>query len=132
VTELLKQTLDVDTAVQIALLNNKDLQAAFYALGISEAELVQAGRLPNPKFSMLYARNNGDYKIEQILAFNIFSLITMPKKLAIERQRFEQTQQLAAAQVLRLAQQTRIAYFNLWTWNSRAFPGIDPLVVRKK
>jgi len=112
VTELLKQTLDVDTAVQIALLNNKDLQAAFYALGVSEAELVQAGRLPNPKFSMLYARNNGDYKIEQILAFNIFSLITMPKMLAIERQRFEQTQQLAAAQVLRLAQQTRIAYFN--------------------
>ena len=21
--------------------------------------------------------------------------------------------------------------FNLWTWNSRVFPGIDPLVVRK-
>jgi hypothetical protein len=88
VAELLKQTLDVDTAVQIALLNNKDLQAKYYALGISEAELVQAGRLPNPKFSMLYARNNGDYKIEQVLAFNIFSLVTMPKMLDIERQRF--------------------------------------------
>jgi outer membrane protein TolC len=112
VAKLLKQTLDVDAAVQIALLNNKDLQAAFYALGISEADLVQAGRLPNPKFSMLYTRNNGDYKIEKILAFNIFSLITMPKMLDIERQRFEQTQQLAAAQVLRLAQQTRLAYFN--------------------
>lgn len=112
VAELLKQTLDVDTAVQIALLNNKDLQAVFYALGISEADLVQAGRLPNPKFSMLYTRNNGDYKIEQVLALNIFSLVTMPKMLAIERQRFEQTQQLAAAQVLRLAQQTRLAYFN--------------------
>jgi outer membrane protein TolC len=112
VAELLKQTLDVDTAVQIALLNNKDSQANYYALGISEAELVQAGRLPNPKFSMLYARNNGDYKIEQVLAFNIFSLVTMPKMLDIERQRFEQTQQLVAAQVLRLAQQTRLAYFN--------------------
>jgi len=71
VNELLSKRLNVDQAVQIALMNNKGLQADFYNLGISESDLVQAGRLPNPKFSMLYTRNNGDYKIEQILTFNI-------------------------------------------------------------
>ena len=112
VNELLQKPLDADSAVQIALLNNKGLQASFYELGISEADVVQAGRLPNPKFSMLYARNNGDYKIEQALTFNIFSLLAVPKMLEIERRNFEQTKQKVALDVLRLAYKTRLAYFN--------------------
>ncbi|MFZ3087137.1 MAG: TolC family protein, partial [Methylotenera sp.] len=112
VNALLQKDLDVESAVQIALLNNKGLQASLYELGISEADVVQAGRLPNPKFSMLYARNNGDYKIEQALTFNIFSLLTMPKMLEIERLNFEKTKQDVAIDVLRLAYQTRLAYFN--------------------
>jgi len=112
VNELLSKRLDVERAVQIALLNNKGLQADFYNLGISESDLVQAGRLPNPRFSMLYVRDNGDYKIEQSLTFNIFSLLTMPKMQEIERQRFVQTQKRTAYQVIKIANHTRIAYFN--------------------
>jgi outer membrane protein TolC len=112
VQELLQKELDVESAVQIALLSNKGLQASLFELGISEAEVVQAGRLPNPKFSMLYARHNGDYKIEQALTFNIFSLLTMPKMLEIERLNFENTKQKTALDVLKLAYQTRLAYFN--------------------
>jgi len=112
VDELLQKDLDVESAVQVALFNNKGLQASLYELGISEADVVQAGRLPNPKFSMLYARNNGDYKIEQVLAFNLFSLLTMPKLLDVERLNFEKTKQDVAQDVLRLAYQTRLAYFN--------------------
>ncbi len=112
VQELLQNRIDVESAVQIALLNNKGLQAAFYDLGISEADLVQAGRFPNPKFSMLYARNNGEYKIEQALTFNIFSLITMPKAIEIERKFFEQTKQATALEVLKIANEVRISYFN--------------------
>jgi outer membrane protein TolC len=51
VAELLQQPLGADAAVQLALLNNRGLQAAFFELGIAEADLVQAGRLPNPGFS---------------------------------------------------------------------------------
>ena len=112
IRDSLKTPMDADCAVQIALLNNKGLQASFYELGISEADVVQAGRLPNPKFSMFYARNNGDYKIEQALTFNIFSLITMPKMLAIERGNFEKTKHAVALNVLNLAHETRLAYFN--------------------
>ena len=74
--------------------------------------MVQAGRLPNPKFGMLYARNNGDYKIEQILTFNIFALLTMPQATAVEKKRFTAAKNAASLQVLSLAYQTRKAYFN--------------------
>ena len=46
VAELLAKPLGADDAVQLALLNNKGLQASYADLGISEADLVQAGRLP--------------------------------------------------------------------------------------
>lgn len=111
IAQLLQQPISVDDAVQIALLNNRGLQASYAELGISEADLVQAGRLPNPRFSMLRASRDGEYKIEQALTFNIFSLVTMPKATAIERRRFEQTQRQVSLEVLRLANETRKAYF---------------------
>lgn len=111
VAELLSRPLSADDAVQIALLNNKGLQAGFYDLGISEADLVQAGRLPNPRFSMLRANRGDDYKIEQALTFNIFSLVTMPLAMEVEQRRFARMQQQVAIDVLRLAAETRKAYF---------------------
>ena len=45
---LLAVPLNVNDAVQIALINNANLQANFYDLQIAEANVVQAGRIPNP------------------------------------------------------------------------------------
>jgi len=96
-------------------LNNRGLQAAFAELAISESDLVQAGRLPNPSFSMLRASKPGldgrDYKIEQAITLNLFSLVTMPKASAIERRRFEQTQRMVSLEMLRLASEARKAYY---------------------
>jgi outer membrane protein, heavy metal efflux system len=47
---LLKRKLTAEDAVQIALLNNRDLQALYSDLGIAQADLVQAGLLGNPIF----------------------------------------------------------------------------------
>jgi outer membrane protein TolC len=115
VRELLARPLSVEDAVQLALLNNRGLQASFFELGISEADLVQAGRLPNPHFSMQRASApvNGvrEYEIEQSLIFNIFALVTIPLAVEVEKRLFEQTQRLVAMDVLRLASETRKAYF---------------------
>jgi len=51
VKQLLSAPLNVHEAVQIALLNNPDLQATFEDIGISQADLVQAGLLKNPAFA---------------------------------------------------------------------------------
>ncbi len=112
VTALLENPLSMDDAVQVALLNNPQLQADFYQLQIAEADLVQAGRLPNPGFSMLYARNNGDYKIEQVITMNILALFTMPKATEIEKKSYAATQNSVILRVLDLAHQTRNAYIN--------------------
>ena len=48
VTRLLKAPLSADAAVQIALLNNAELQAAYNRLGVAEAVAVQASRPPRP------------------------------------------------------------------------------------
>ena len=50
VRELLSTPLSVEAAVQIALLNNRMLQATYEELGVAQAELVQAGLLKNPVF----------------------------------------------------------------------------------
>src|ERR1700722_9777800 len=44
---LLKDQLTPATTTEIALLNNRSLQAAFEEIGISQADLAQASRLPN-------------------------------------------------------------------------------------
>lgn len=115
VNELLAKPLAIDDAIQLALFNNRGLQASYFELGISEADLVQAGRLPNPHFSMLRAsksENGGrEYKIEQALTINIFGLITMPLAVEVERRNFAQTQRLAVIEVARVAAETRQNYF---------------------
>ena len=45
VKELLTNPLSVEAAVQIALLNNRTLQATYEELGVAQADLVQAGLL---------------------------------------------------------------------------------------
>ena len=55
---LIGKPLTLDDAVQIALLNNAGLKASLTELGISEADLVRAGRLPNPRFSYSNRRSS--------------------------------------------------------------------------
>ena len=76
--ELLAQPLSMDDAVQLALLNNRGLQAAFFELGIGEADLVQAGRLPNPGFSFGRQTKGDEVEIERGLHFNLARLLAMP------------------------------------------------------
>lgn len=110
VGDLLAKPLGIDDAVQLALLNNPGLRASYAELGLAEADLVQAGRLPNPRFAMLRARNGDEFKIEQAFTLNVFALLTMPQAQAIERRRFERTQRAVALDVLRLASDTRKAW----------------------
>jgi outer membrane protein TolC len=107
----LKQPLTVDDAVQIALLNNPALQAAFAELGIAEADLVRAGRLPNPGFSFARLRRGDETEIERGIHFNLAGIVAMPFSRRLEGRRFEQTKLSITGDMLTLAAQTRNAYF---------------------
>lgn len=111
VAELLARPLTAEDAVQIALLNNHRLQAEFQELGISEAALVQAGRMPNPRFDLRHASAAGQYDLEQTLSFDVLSLLTMPYARDIEKRRFAQVQQAVVLHISQLANEVRQAFF---------------------
>jgi outer membrane protein TolC len=108
---MLSKPLGIDDAVQIALLNNRELQASYSELGIAEADLVQAGRLPNPGFSFGRTHTGDDIKIDRSLTLSVMNLLTMPATSRIEARRFEQTKLKLADAMLRTAAMTRKAYY---------------------
>ena len=110
VSELLRQPLSADGAVQVALLNNKGLQAAFYELGISDADRVQATRLANPGFSFGRLQRGDKVEIDRGIHLNLARLLTLPLATEMEARRFRQTQGEVTLQVLSLASQTRKAH----------------------
>ena len=112
VAALLSKPLTVDDAVQVALLNNRGLQASFEDLGITEAEVVQAGRLPNPGFSFGRLTKGDEIERERGLHVNLARLLVLPLIGQIEARRFEHTQRMVAMSVLSLAADTRKAYYN--------------------
>lgn len=112
VSELLKGPLSVDSAVEVALLSNRDLQAQLANLGIAEADLVRAGRLRNPGFSFGRLSGNGVVEYDRTVMFDLLGLLTMPMARQIEQQRFERAQLQAAQDAVTLAANTRRAYFN--------------------
>ncbi|MGH8666716.1 MAG: TolC family protein, partial [Burkholderiales bacterium] len=111
VANLLQVPVGVDAAVEIALLNNPGLQAAYADLGIAEADLVQAGRLGNPGFSFARLRRGDELEIERTFLFDVLGLITMPIRTELERRRFELTQSRLTTEVLRVADNTRRAWY---------------------
>jgi outer membrane protein TolC len=112
VRKLLAQPLTADGAVQVALLNNRGLQAGYAELGIAEADLVQAGRLRNPGFSFARKHRGDDVEYERAFIFDLMGLLTMPIRTQIERERFARAQGRITAEILQVAADTRRAWFS--------------------
>lgn len=107
---LLAQPLSADDAVQLALLNNPGLQAAFHDLGIAEADRVTALRLPNPGVSIGRLRRGSEVEWERSLHLSLAALLTLPLRSQIESRQREQAQRALALAVLTLAADTRKAW----------------------
>jgi len=120
VAELLKQPLAPDAAVEVALLNNRGLQAKFADLGMAEADLVRTGRLKNPSFRFGRLAGGGDVEIDRAVIFDVLGLLTMPLAMEVGQRRFEQAQFQAAADAVNLAAEARRAYFDAVAAQERA------------
>jgi outer membrane protein TolC len=111
VQRLLRRSLTVDAAVQIALLNNRGLQASYNELALAEADMVRESLPPNPTFSIFRIAGGGALEAERQVVGNILALSSLPFRSEIARQRFQQAQLRAAEETLRLAAEVRRAYF---------------------
>src|SRR5258706_12167 len=113
VQRLLSRFLTVDSAVQIALLNNRGLQASYNELALAEANMVQESLPPNPTFSIFRIAGDSALEAERQVVGNILALSTLPFRSEIARQRFQQAQLRAAEETLRLAAEVRRTYFGV-------------------
>lgn len=110
VATLLAQPITAESAVRIALLNNPGLHASMATLGISDADRVKAGTLPNPHFSIGRFIEGDTVEIERVLKFNILGLITMPWRAKWQGQQHELAKLQAAQEIIVLAANTRKAW----------------------
>jgi outer membrane protein TolC len=111
VAHLLKRPLTASAAVEIALLNNRELQAAYSELGISEAALVKATLPPSPTLALSDIAGGGAFEFERQAVVSILALAMLPARADIAGDRFHQAQLKAALATLRLATQTRRTYY---------------------
>jgi outer membrane protein TolC len=111
VRQLLMRSLSADAAVQVALLNNKGLQAAYNELALAETDLIEQSLPPNPTFSISRISGSGASEIERQVVGDILALATLPFRTDIARERFRQAQLRAALETLRLAAEVRRNYF---------------------
>jgi outer membrane protein TolC len=110
-----RKTISADTAVQVALLNNRGLQAAYAELGLSAADAWQQTMLENPTVSIgilgVNAPGLGLFRaIEGMIANNLLSLATQKRRVAMADTRFRQAQVTAVTETLSLAHETRRAW----------------------
>src|SRR6266496_6612155 len=82
VTSLLSRPLTADSAVQVALLNNHNLQATYEELGIAQADLVEAGLLKNPVFYFERRLPGQAAEIDLVQEFVDILLLPLRKRIA--------------------------------------------------
>jgi outer membrane protein TolC len=111
VGRLLAKPLSADAAVEVALLNNKGLQAAYNALGLAEADRVAASLPPNPSFSLSRISTSVELDAERRMVGNILALATLPIHADIAAGRFRQAQLVAAQETLRTGLEARRAWY---------------------
>lgn len=110
VAALLRETLSPESAVQIALLNNRMLQADYNDLGLAEIASVEAGLPPNPKLSLSRIGGPSFVEWEVRVIGNILALGTLSARKEMARERFALAQQAAIATTYRIALDTRRAW----------------------
>ncbi len=114
VAELLARPLTADVAVQIALLNNRALQASFEELGLAQADLVQAGTLPNPlagAAALIPTGGGGIPELDFDLAANLLGWLFRPARMQVATEFVEERKLALAHAVVELATATRVAFF---------------------
>ena len=114
VDDLLRTELTVDAAVQVAFLANPRLRSTFEELSISQAELVQAGLLKNPVFSIGRTAWESEHISPNLFATveqDFLDILTMPMRKRVAATELEATKLEVGDHVLKLAAEVRSAYF---------------------
>jgi outer membrane protein TolC len=118
VAELLDAPLDAETAVRIALLNNRALRADLRELGIERGMLIDARGVPNPEFEVELLPER-DSSVELRVEYAVSELILAPLRAKVARFELDAARYRAAASVVHLGFEVRAAYFHMQAASER-------------
>lgn len=107
---LLSQPLTVERAVQIAMLNNRELRATLRQIGVARGRLQQAGLLPNP---VLGIEQPAEHETEWELSaeFDVTQALLSPLRADAAQPAVEAARLRAASVVIETAARVRKAFF---------------------
>ena len=115
IEQLLKEELTPEASVQIALLNNPSLQAIYEELGITQADVVEAGLLENPVIfgqARFPNRSEESANYEFGITQNFLNILMQPARKKLSAIRFEQVKLNVADEVIQMVAEVRKSYFS--------------------
>ena len=116
VRQILRKPLKVDSAVQIALLNNRSLQATFEEIGLSAADVLEAATIMNPRFDLAVRfpdkPPSGTY-VDYSAAIDFLSIIMIPLKKRVAKDQLESAALRVADETLELISLVKSAFYSL-------------------
>lgn len=109
---MLGHPLSSEMAVQVALLNNPTLQAAYEDVGVTQAELVAAGLLHNPVFDaeLRFPEGGGGTKLDLAVVADFLDVFQIPLRKRLAKTSLQSAELRTADAVLNLAAEVRAAY----------------------
>jgi outer membrane protein TolC len=111
VRRLLARPLDADTAVRVALLNNRMLRASLRQMGVARGRLVQAGLLPNPHVE-LEKPVEPEVRYEVGVELNVTQALLAPMRHRAAAADLEAERYRTATAVIDLGLEVRSAFFD--------------------
>ena len=106
VSKLLATGLNRKRALEIALVNNRELQATYEELGVSQAEMVQAGLLANPRIGGeigFPVRGAGRNELLGSVTMDFLSVFLLPLRRSVAAERFAAAVARVANDALKVA-----------------------------
>ncbi len=113
---LLRSTLTADRAVQVALFNNRELQATFEEIGIANADLVEAGLLKNPSFDVSARfpdRPPSGTNLEYSIVQDFLDLFLIPLRKKVAANELARAKLRVGDAVLKLASEVKTTFYTL-------------------
>ena len=112
VNELLAEGLTEDRAVQVALLNNRNLQATYEDLRVAQADVVQAGLLKNPIFDadVKFVEGGEGHLIEIAVVQDFLDVFFIPLRKRVATAAFEGAKLRVTGAVVDLVGDVRAAF----------------------
>ena len=116
VREMLKEPLSPRQAAQIALINNRALQASLEELGVAHANLAAAGLPGNPEIEGFIgwpSEKSASKKIDLGFGMDILDLVVLPSRRNLARLELKQAKALAGSHILEVAARAQTEAYEL-------------------